>query len=249
MAKLQNSSYICIMEENGFRFKQFEVSHSRSSMKVGVDAVLLGSWVSCVKPEHVLDVGTGCGVISLMLAQRFSEAKIDAIDIHGDSVEEAKLNFRNSPWSDRLRAYKKEFPADLIKGKEKYDLIISNPPFFSSGIINPFTPREIARHQSRLSASSLLEYSPFILKESGVLAIIIPLEHKDKVLQQSESYGLNLEKECIIKNNPAKQPKRIMIQLVKTPVENPLTENLILFENGVPTPDYRALCREFYLKF
>ena len=220
-------------------------------MKVGVDAVLLGAWVSS-GGERVLDVGTGCGVISLILAQRFPDTKIDAIDIDRPSVEEASLNFKNSPWELRLNCYGREFPKDLSVESHSYDLVVSNPPFFNSGIKTPATPREKARHQEHLSIFSLIEYSPGILKEGGRLAMIYPLEFHEGALKKAGEKGFDLIRECKVRGNKNRPFKRVISEFSRGDLAQNHRierEELILFEGDEPTEEYRSLCKDFYLKF
>ncbi|MCH5242572.1 MAG: methyltransferase [Muribaculaceae bacterium] len=231
-----------------FRFKHFDVSHSQSSMKVGVDAVLLGAWTRNYGRD-IIDIGTGCGVISLMLAQRFPEAFIDAIDIDLPSVEESGVNFANSPWKDRLKVWLAEFPKDLKTLNKQYDLVVSNPPFFHSGIENPSTSRERARHQDKLSVFSLLEYAPEILKETGTLAMIFPLEFIEKVKESAIYKGLRPKRICRIKNREDKAAKRVMIEFQKSVNSELKEEDLTLFNGIYPTEAYKNLCGDFYLKF
>ena len=117
--------------EKIFRFKQFEVVNDRTAMKVGTDGVLLGAWCPVAEARRVLDVGTGCGVIALMVAQRNRQALIEGIDIDQDSIAEARLNFANSPWNNRLTAIEGDF--NDMDGDARYDLIVSNPPYFTNG--------------------------------------------------------------------------------------------------------------------
>lgn len=242
------------MEHGSFKFKSFEVSHQRSSMKVGVDAVLLGAWAG-EKPGKILEVGTGCGVIALMLAQRFPESGVLAIDIDEDSIEEAKVNFENSLWGERLEARLVEFSVFCCRFSEedgKFDLIVSNPPYFASGVGNPLTPREKARHQSTLSAFSLLEKSKVMLTDSGRLAMIFPNEYYDKVKEYGEREGYVRLRECRIRNREGRSEKRIMIEFGKRDFYGDTAcevENLVMFEGEEPTKRYRELCKEFYLKF
>lgn len=234
-----------------FNFKRFSVCHQRSSMKVGADAVLLGCWAG-VNDGIFLDVGTGCGIIALLLAQRFNDSFISAIDCDDDSVEEAKVNFVSSPWSDRLQAIKEVFPDNLTHSDKKYDLIVSNPPYFDSGIKNPVTKREIARHQNSLSVYSLIERGSGLLKPGGRLSMIYPAGHHKEVLKKSEEMEMECIRCCQIRNNPSRPVKRIMSEFGKVSdygrleAENTL---LTLFESGEPTDEYKSLCKEFYLKF
>ena len=237
------------MEDALFKFKQFEVFHSKSSMKVGVDAVLLGAWAG-EEASKILDVGCGCGVISLMLAQRFPEAEILGIDIDKDSIEEANLNFKNSKWSERLMANEASFPDDVSKFG-KFDLIVSNPPFFKSGVLSPKTPREKARHQDLLSIFSLLKNAPEFLLEQGVLSIIYPFEFKEEAYKTATESGLSPFRECLIRGNRRKGVKRIMsaFKFSNEVNQEPLTTEMTLYDDESPSRQYLELCKDFYLKF
>ena len=239
------------MDESGiFRFKHFEVSHGKGSMKVGVDAVLLGSWAPGCSGK-ILDVGTGCGVIALILAFRFPEANIIGIDIDALSIEEASLNFHNSPWKDRLSAEISLFPSQVLKKGEKFDLIVSNPPYFDSGIKTPSTRRERARHQETLSVFSLLENSRGLLNEDGVLSVIFPYEFYEKTIQAGLENGLTAKRICFVRDNEKRKIKRVMVDfcLKETFTANPVINHLSLFEDGSPTKEYHELCHDLYLKF
>lgn len=237
------------MDEDVFKFKKFEAYHGRSSMKIGVDAVLIGSWAG-EKASKILDVGTGCGVIALIMAQRFPEARVDAIDIDSSSIEEANKNFFNSIWRENMKACLEVFPDETMMRQEKYDLIVSNPPFFNSGVTNPATPREKARHQTALSVFSLLKYSGNILTDKGSLAVIFPSMDSEEVVAYSSEYGWKLKKTCFIRNKISLPEKRVMMEFTKDATTDfQDTEQLTLFECGEPTDQYRALCKNLYIKF
>ena len=236
------------MQQSVFSFKQFEVSHGKGSMKVGVDAVLLGAWTDH-KAGKILDVGTGCGVIALMMAQRFPDASVDAIDIDPLSVEEAYFNFSKSEWKDKMKVWNAEFPKDLFGTDVKYDLIVSNPPYFLSGVDSPQTQRERARHQDSLSVFSLIEYASKFMNDDGGLAMIFPSEFENKVMLKASKFGLFPKKICRVKNSKEKSVKRVMIELVKNGEIMLKEEELTLFKDGMPTLEYKNLCKDFYLKF
>lgn len=240
------------MEKNVFRFKRFSVSHGESSMKVGVDAVLLGAWTKKETPGSILDVGTGCGVIALMLKQRYPDAEVVGVDIDEKSVAEAGFNFQNSGFDGALEAKIMQFPSDIIDSGEKYDLIVSNPPYFQAGVQNPVTPRERARHQDLLSVFTLIGHAPAILNPKGVLSMIFPTEFYERIVVDAEHKGLWVKRVCRIRNNDNRPEKRTMIELLFDPngeETEPEYESLTLFEGCEPTLKYRNLCKDFYLKF
>lgn len=167
--------------ETVFRFKEFEVKNDLSAMKVGTDGVLLGAWCSAAEARRILDVGTGSGLIALMLAQRFPDAMITAIDISPEAIEEASYNVMNSPWADRITVYRKDFLAmdDLTEG---YDVIVSNPPYFSDSLEAPDESRTIARHSASLDYTHLIAKSAGgLLNKDGVLAMISPVEREKDI--------------------------------------------------------------------
>lgn len=240
--------YICMMSENEFWFKKFKVAHGKSTMKVGVDAVILGAWAGETATK-ILDIGTGCGVIALILAQRFPEACIIGIDIDEESVKEANENFKDSPWDERLNALKIQFPEALPDEYSKFDLVVSNPPYFKSGIDNPMTRREKARHQDTLSVFSLIEHAGKFLTEDGVLSMIFPIEFKEEVLTQGLKHGWHIHRKCYLRDNPRRNEKRVMMEFKKGKEGEISEERITLFESGKPSERYTELCREFYLKF
>lgn len=239
------------MEKDVFRFKQFSVRHSRSSMKVGVDAVLLGAWASHPNPNDILEVGCGCGVISLILSFRYPDAHILGIDIDEASVAESRENIQAACKEENVRAEILQFPEGLdVSGR--YDLIVSNPPYFDSGISNPSTPREKARHQDTLSVFSLIAHGKTMLKEGGRLAMIFPVQFREEVRRYASQQGLKVVRECIIRDNAKRPEKRVMIELSPSKGNGGIeehTERLTLFEGGAPTPEHRSLCGALYLKF
>ncbi|MBO5444114.1 MAG: methyltransferase [Muribaculaceae bacterium] len=247
-----------------FRFKQFALWHHRSAMKVGVDGVLVGAWTDVDGARSILDVGTGCGLIALMMAQRQPDARITGIEMDLPSVEEARENVASSPWHDRIEIVHGSFPSAL--DNPKFDLIVSNPPFFDSGISSPDTPREKARHQAELSPASLIAGSGSLLNPGGSLAMIIPADMSVSIENQAMASGYTMLRKCPVRGNHEKPVKRVLLQWRISSPEDILknTEfrdtglrhvdiqnSILTLESspGIPTDDYKSLCREFYLKF
>ncbi len=233
-----------------FRFKQFEVNHHRSSMKVGVDAVLLGAWADVFGAERVLEVGCGCGVISLMLAQRNAQSTILAIDIHEESVGECGENFANSPWSNRLEVRLSDYCTPELDSDGQFDLILSNPPYFDSGIKLPDTPRLQARHQAGLSPESLLEYSKGRMTRRGRVAMIIPADRGSEIQEAAKALGYGVVRLLRMEGREGRGEKRHLFEFAlgwngKTSEERICLEDV----SGEYTDAYRSLCRDFYLKF
>lgn len=240
------------MRNSAFRFKRFNCSHSKSSLKIGVDAVLLGAWADVSGCQKILDVGTGCGVIALMCAQRADTAsQIIGIDIDADSIKEAGDNFNNSPWATNLKASLENF--NNIH-QDIFDLIISNPPYFNSGIDHPDSSRLIARHEGELSPATLLKKGKTLLKTTGRIAMIIPYDRLNEISDLARDTGFITRRGTIVKGNLNTAPKRVLLEFEfgfgkedTHPHDFPILT--LEIEPGVPTPEYKELCADFYLKF
>lgn len=238
------------MASDIFRFKQFSVFHGRSSMKVGVDGVLVGAW-GCIRGERGIDIGCGCGLIGLMAAQRNSRCRIDMIDIHLDSIKEAWENIKLSGWEARLSARLAdavEFSRE-ISNQDKYDFIISNPPFFNSGINIPDTPRETARHAFNLSPAHLVEIAGRLLKANGTLSMI-----GTAGTELPEDGILKTEKVCHVSDRPGRAPKRTLFLMRKTSgirdTRSRKKEMLYIRDaEGEYSEAYINLTGKFYLNF
>lgn len=233
-----------------FRFKQFTVWHDRCAMKVGTDGVLLGAWAGEAKSSSVrriLDIGTGSGLIALMLAQRFPNAMIDGIDIAPSAIEQAQDNFSASPFCTRLRAHSSSLQE--WQPKEKYDLIVSNPPYFSNSLLCPEKIRSNARHDSMLSFTDLLVHSCRMLSLTGTLALVLPADAETSILAEARLSRLYCVRLCRIRTTASKCPKRILIAFSRqTSVVPIVSESLCLSDDGASrSAAYSALTQDFYL--
>lgn len=238
-----------------FRFKHFSVSHHRSSMKVGVDGVMIGCWSDVEGAYRILDVGTGCGLIALIMAQRCPDAEILGIDIDESSSIEARENADNSPWKNRINIIHGDFPNSLLpEYSKKFDLIVSNPPYFNSGISTIVTPRERARHQGSLSPFTLLADSVSLLKLHGMLTMVVPTEFSSCLEEEAFKYGYVLLRKCYVRGHIEAPYKRVLLQWrldedTVNPVEVMIEHLTLESERGNTTFEYRKLCKDFYLKF
>lgn len=233
--------------EKVFRFKQFAVLNDRTAMKVGTDGVLLGAWCPVEDVRRVLDVGTGCGVIALMVAQRNSTAIIDAIDIDHEAIDEAKLNFDGSPWSERLTALEGDFN-DLQATGMGYDLIVSNPPYFTNGVLPTGAARTQARHTQSLSYPQLIARAACLLTDEGTLSLITPTDAEHDIVEAATMASLPVRRLTRVLPVEGASPKRTLWLLSRRALpyrEDTLT---IAHRDGTFTSQYVALTGAFYLK-
>ena len=229
-----------------FRFKQFEIANSSSAMKVGTDGVLLGAWAYGENPQRILDIGSGSGVISLMLAQRFPEARITGIEIDNNATDEARMNASKTPWSTRVEFVCHDF-CDW-SSDEKFDLIVSNPPFFTNGLKSPDKSRATARHADILSPSAVLSRGADMLTPDGIIAMIVPADMVDNLIFEAAMHRLNAVNITSVTTRTGKPARRALISfsnLARPTVKTILT----ISDNAGFTPEYRHLTRDFYLEF
>lgn len=231
-----------------FQFKQFIVIHDKSSMKVGTDAVLLGSLIEMDGAKHILDIGCGSGVISLMAAQK-SEAQIRGVDIDQSSVDQANKNFMSSKWKNQLIAEKISIQAFSQRSTQKYDLIISNPPFFENDLKSPSEIRNKARHNDSLSYSDLLKSSHQLLKTTGRLALVLPFAEGEDFLHLASSQSFFIMRKTLIYPKPSKKANRLILELTLKPCQTQVEELTIREENNQYTSQYRHVTKDFYLAF
>ena len=242
-------SYFCRkqtkrMTDGVFRFQQFSISHKNCAMKIGTDGVLLGSWCDVSDATHVLDVGCGSGLIALMVAQRNTTAMIDAVEIDGLAAAEAAENFRYSPWKDRLTVYPVDFLA--FESNNKYDLIVSNPPFFKTDTMAPDKRRAMARNENSLPFEKLLLKAKSLLAPSGIFALIAPVEVKESIEFWAGENNLWLKRRVGVKSSERKRIKRYLWEFTdcECSVED---RELCLRDGDGYSTDYKELTRNFYL--
>lgn len=233
---------------NYFQFKQFRIEQEYSAMKVGVDGVLLGAWAEISGANSILDVGTGTGLIALMMAQR-SEARITAIEIEPSASMEALKNVATSPWKERIKVEEISYQDFAKSHKEKFDLIVSNPPFFTRASKAASNARTLARHNDSLSFEELIILTTQLLSISGSLAIIIPSASFDELNAIATANHLFLKKITRIRPKPTGKVNRILAQWALIEQQTEITDLCIYEQDGSFTTEYMDLTRDFYLKF
>ena len=229
-----------------FAFKQFTVRHDRCAMKVGTDGVLLGAWTDLSHSRRILDIGTGTGLIALMLAQRCMDARITAIDLDSAAVEQAQENIQASPWKDRIEALQQDICTYHPNGT--FDTIVSNPPYFIDSLKCPDGQRSTARHTDTLDADRLIGKVSELLTSDGRFSIILPAEQTEDLIRVAGEKGLHPSRLTWVITRPGLSPKRILMEFRKTPVTLQPDELVIELERHVYSEEYIALTKEFYLK-
>lgn len=230
-----------------FRFKQFSLSHHRSSMKVGTDANLLAIWADLVEVKRALDVGTGCGIIALLVASR-SEAVVDAIEMEPDSAQEAAQNFKESPFSSRLHLIQDDFIHYASQQPPAYDLVVSNPPFF----INDFRPEDQkwrnARHGDRLNYHQLCRSTASLLKPDGRFCLVLPYLESKTFLKIAAESALFLNRQMVIFPKRGALPNRVNMEFRFRQTQHPVTEKFIIREeHNTYTQQFIHFMKDYYI--
>jgi tRNA1Val (adenine37-N6)-methyltransferase len=233
-----------------FRFKQFTIEQSKSAMKVGTDGVLLGAWTPIDhNPYGILDIGTGTGLIALMLAQRSHAAQIDALEIDEEAYEEATDNFENSLWNDRLFCYHAGLDEFAEEPEDEYDLIVSNPPFYTEDYKTENEQRDLARFSDAMPFNELIEAADLLLSEKGVFCVIIPNKEESNFIAMANECELYPLKITRIKGTPTTEIKRSLLAFSRKELLNYTIDELIIeTARHQYTDDYITLTKDFYLK-
>lgn len=233
-----------------FHFKKFSIDDSSAAMKIGTDAVLLGAWADCENASRILDVGTGTGILALMMAQRTTDVNIDAVELDSAAALLAGQNAKLSPWSNRIAVYNVSFQEFSQNAKHKYSHIICNPPFFSNSLKAAGEARNLARHNDSLPEKELLPGISTLLSDSGKAALIIPSDALGKWSALAEKTALFPTVVTWVKSSPLHKPHRVLIQFARNN-QLPVIENQICIykSKNRHSAEYQYITRDFYLKF
>lgn len=233
---------------NYFQFKQFKIHQEKSAMKVNTDGVLLGAWINLDGAKTVLDVGAGTGLISLMVAQR-SDAIITGIEIEKNAAEEAAQNVQNSHWKNRVSILHSSFQDFVSTTQIKYDVIVTNPPFFSNSVKNTNPHLSLARHNHLLPFEDIIEGAKKLLVENGKLSLILPFDSAHEFIKKAWEENLFLTRLTEVKPFHEKQPNRSLMELGKQKLD--LQKNQMSVFDGTRkdySEEFKLLASDFYLK-
>lgn len=244
------------MGNDFFRFKQFTVKQAGAAMKVGVDSVLLGAWANAGNAVRILDVGAGTGLLALMMAQRYPDVMVDAVEIDNEACQQACENVANSPWHHRIRVICGDFLHYAEHCPFRYDMIISNPPYFTASLKPLDGKRDVARHNDSLPHRQLLMESLKLLNPSGVLAIVLPPFETVALIDEAMTCGWLVKRTLHVQSHPSKPTYRMLVELSRSSplsCSEELGERLSLCIEKANradfTDEYKHLTRDFYLKF
>ena len=236
------------MSNSYFSFKQFTIFQDKCAMKVGIDGVLLGVWTPIEEAKTILDVGTGTGLIALMLAQR-SQAEITGIDIEPNAVQQATENVRNSPWSNQITIQENSLQDFSTSSNQRFDLIVSNPPYFVDSLKAPSKDRNAARHTDTLTHEELIVSAKKLLTETGRICIILPVNEGLQCMEFAGELGLYCTRSVQVFPKPAINSKRLLLEFSLIP--SAITESELVIESEIRhhySPEFTELAKDFYLK-
>lgn len=236
------------MSNKYFEFKKFTIHQDRCAMKVGTDGTLLGAWASApAQSRYIMDIGTGTGLIALMMAQRYPEAQIVGIDIDDAAVAQAIENVAASPFAERISILKQD--VTTYKPEMQFDVIVSNPPYFVDSLTCPDEQRSIARHTVTLTFEALIKSAYRLLKTEGTFSVVISTEMRSKLEASARLEGFFISKVCCIKTTPKKPSKRQLIEFTKNPVNELFTcEGILETSPNTRSDWYQKLTNDFYIR-
>ncbi len=231
------------MSNDYFLFKQFKILQDKCAMKVGTDSVTLGAWVKYESPKEILDIGTGTGIIALMMAQQYPSSHITAIEIDPLATEQAIENVKGTAWNSRIDILNISFQNFASNSNKKFDIIVTNPPYFIDSLKNPDSRKKIARHTDSLTYHELINNSSKLLSEKGELFMIIPSTSLSIIEEEALYAGLNKSKLCSLQASSGKQVKRYLVSFNKNRKEQVIESNLC-----IDSKEYKNLTNDFYIK-
>ncbi|MEQ9301047.1 MAG: methyltransferase [Cyclobacteriaceae bacterium] len=236
------------MPNTYFDFKEFRIDQGQSGMKVTTEGCILGAWAKAEQPKRILDIGTGTGLLSLMLVQKYPEASIDAIELESHAAAEATANFERSSWSHNLCLYESSIQKFAGASLLTYDLIACNPPFFSNSQRSVNSKKAQATHSDALPPKDLVDSISKLLSPQGAAFVLYPLAESRKFENELSTTSLAVDEELLIYDRQEKSVFRRILKLTRSSKSAPTTKNLIIKENdGAYTAQFVGLLKPYYL--
>jgi Predicted O-methyltransferase len=237
-----------VLRRNGFTFKQFFVAHDRCAMKVGTDGILLGAWAPIARVKRVLDIGAGSGLLALMLAQRTDESVvIDAVELDADAAAQAAENIAESPWTERVHLHQADIQQWLTEENSRYDLIISNPPYYEQGVECATPQREQARYTTTLDHATLLACATNAITEDGFFCVVLPENIGAAFTEKALSMGWHLRLRTDVAETDLRPPHRVLLAFSPRAGECFSDRLTIRGPEQQYSEGYTALTQAFYL--
>ena len=234
------------MSNTGFRFKQFQVNHDRCAMKVGTDGILLGAWADVAQAKQILDLGSGSGLIALMLAQRSSaESRICAVEIDPAAAQQARENALASPWKEKIQVYQQDIDSFCTQTAQRFDLIVANPPYFEAGIACRDDERNTARYFTQ-SHLHWLQTAQRCLAPNGKISFVLPFAAGETLLKTTALYCIA---RCDVMTKAGKAPQRVLLTFAMQPQPLKHSELIIYDAQNQYHEDFITLTQDFYLNF
>ena len=236
------------MKSSYFQFQAFRVRQSHSAMKIGTDGVLLGAWAQLPETcKTVLDIGTGTGLLSLMLAQRYAQISLHAVEIDAAAAEEAQFNFEQSPWHERLQLEQLDFVTFSAQKNRVFDHIVCNPPFYQNGYPIENDQRNLARNHSSLPLTDLFQGIASLLSAAGSCSLVLPIAQEKDVMALAQAHGLLLHRYTKVRGHATAPFKRMLIELGRVEQTTVFDELTLEVTRHQRTPEHQALVEAFYL--
>lgn len=236
------------LKKNGFTFKQFFVAHDRCAMKVGTDGILLGAWAPVAGAKRILDIGSGSGLVALMLAQRTAESvTIDAVELDAQAAQQAKENVRQSPWPSRIHVHQHDIASWAENSNRHYSLIVSNPPWFTPGVACSSPARDSARSTATLDHQTLLRSAALLIEEEGFFCVVLPETVGQNFIDLALADGWHLRFRFDVAEYANRPPHRVLLGFSPSTGETLVERLAIRAEDTHYSEDWRSLTRDFYL--
>jgi len=233
-----------------FHFKKFSIDDSKAAMKIGTDAVLMGSWVECINETRILDIGTGSGILALMMAQRNPYTHIDAVELDPAAARLAQQNTDLSPWQNQIRIFNSSIQDFSLKIEHKYSLLICNPPFFTDSLKSPVNARNLARHNDSLPVTDLFSSINKVIAINGKASFIIPAHEFPQWSKIARQYMFFPATIAFVKSTLLHKPHRVLVTFSHSELNDVTIKEIVIYTvDRQYSKEYKDITKDFYLNF